>query len=609
MITAMNNAYINALLSDAAYVDLIGQNGAVLPENNINDNLALRLTQPLADFITENFTVKDQEINPNDGFSAVVWQGKAGTDYAGKTYVSMRGTADGTDFQDDAELAITGVTHNQLAGLVNWWLKETTPVGQQAQQIQLSLPGLGYHFVAAPSVAGTGGLVGVTSIESINGHSLGGYLATSFERIFGSLVSIGHISTFNSAGFSSLMTQNINEAFTEITNLTGLPVHSGFNSSLQTNYFGENGFEFTTNVWRPIGFEQVGNRIALYQEDGIDGVDPASNHYMFKLTDMLALGDAISKLDNNFTIRQLNNLVKASSNQMEASYERLLDGLRKTIMGGDVFASGVGDTSNGTLNTEPPSRVDFHFRLSQLVDYSGFQDLMGQFTIVNSPASIQEAKGDFGAFLSLVYLTPFALKANDAGGTLYLQNSTFDNTQLAAKWEQDKNLTPAQIANSEVNFTDNWLTDRIAMLAWQNTVNNEDVGDTQDNPYISQGIGKHFYDYDSADGFYVGIQDDNTRQTIFGDETANGAITGLGGDDHLYGGAGNDTLTGNKGNDYLEGNADNDKLIGGKGNDTLVGGKGNDTYLYTTGDGFDAFADIMKTRVTGYVTPSLSSYN
>jgi hypothetical protein len=161
-ITTMNDAFINALLADASYVDL----GV-----NPNSALALRLTQPLADFITQNFSIKNQEINPNDGFSAVVWQGKAGTDYADKTYVSMRGTADGTDFQDDAELAITGVTHNQLAGLVNWWLKETTPVGQQAQQIQLSLPGLGYHFVAAPSVAGTGGLVGVTSIESINGHS------------------------------------------------------------------------------------------------------------------------------------------------------------------------------------------------------------------------------------------------------------------------------------------------------------------------------------------------------------------------------------------------------------------------------------------------------
>lgn len=59
MTTVINDAYINALLADASYVDLSNQSG-VLPEDVIKGRLALRLTQPLADFITENFTVKDQ---------------------------------------------------------------------------------------------------------------------------------------------------------------------------------------------------------------------------------------------------------------------------------------------------------------------------------------------------------------------------------------------------------------------------------------------------------------------------------------------------------------------------------------------------------------------
>src|SRR3546814_263680 len=109
MITAMNEAYINALLADGSYSLLRDQNG-VLAEARINESLALRLTQPLADFITQNFTVINQEIASSDGFSATVWQGKEGTEYAGQVYVSMRGTNPGQDFYDDAQLAATGVT-------------------------------------------------------------------------------------------------------------------------------------------------------------------------------------------------------------------------------------------------------------------------------------------------------------------------------------------------------------------------------------------------------------------------------------------------------------------------------------------------------------------
>lgn len=87
--------------------------------------LAARLTQPLADFITQNFDVLDQEIALSDGFSAVVWKGKAGTEYAGQVYVSMRGTFGSQDIQDDAQLAATGVTYNQLKDMVNWWLRNT----------------------------------------------------------------------------------------------------------------------------------------------------------------------------------------------------------------------------------------------------------------------------------------------------------------------------------------------------------------------------------------------------------------------------------------------------------------------------------------------------
>jgi RTX calcium-binding nonapeptide repeat (4 copies) len=100
-----------------------------------------------------------------------------------------------------------------------------------------------------------------------------------------------------------------------------------------------------------------------------------------------------------------------------------------------------------------------------------------------------------------------------------------------------------------------------------------------------------------------------TDKFIFGGD-GNDPIEGGIGDDHLYGGAGYDVINGNDGNDYLEGNGQNDILSGGSGNDKLFGGKGddtlgggtgndnlegglgNDTYIYNSGDGFDAIADL-----------------
>ncbi len=121
MTTEINSAYINALLADASYVELTNQNGEVETDPTIiKANLALRITQPLANFITTNFEVLNQEPDSLlDGFSATVWKGKTGTEYAGQVYVSTRGTEPGVDFVDDVILGATGVAYDQLVSMVN----------------------------------------------------------------------------------------------------------------------------------------------------------------------------------------------------------------------------------------------------------------------------------------------------------------------------------------------------------------------------------------------------------------------------------------------------------------------------------------------------------
>lgn len=176
MVATIKDAYVNALLADAAYVSNLDL--ANTP-NKLATALTGRMTPDLAKYIGDNFTVVTQVSNLPSSFDATVWRGNAGMPYAGQVYVSMRGTQEPADFAADADLASSGLAHAELVDMANWWLRETTPANQMAKQVALAalpLPGLP-TFVAAPDVQGTGNLTGVGTIKSVNGHSLGGYLA------------------------------------------------------------------------------------------------------------------------------------------------------------------------------------------------------------------------------------------------------------------------------------------------------------------------------------------------------------------------------------------------------------------------------------------------
>jgi Ca2+-binding RTX toxin-like protein len=68
---------------------------------------------------------------------------------------------------------------------------------------------------------------------------------------------------------------------------------------------------------------------------------------------------------------------------------------------------------------------------------------------------------------------------------------------------------------------------------------------------------------------------------------AGGVLSGLDGDDRLYGAAGADVLDGGPGADRLFGGVGVDTLVGGAGNDRLKGGDDGDDYVINQGDGFD----------------------
>lgn len=94
--TIINNAYINALLADAVYVDGLQSN---MSGAKLLDVLSIRMTLPLSKFISDNFIIVDS--TGDSGFNATVWRGKVGAPYADNVYVSMRGTQGGFDLAQD----------------------------------------------------------------------------------------------------------------------------------------------------------------------------------------------------------------------------------------------------------------------------------------------------------------------------------------------------------------------------------------------------------------------------------------------------------------------------------------------------------------------------
>ncbi|MFZ2449291.1 MAG: calcium-binding protein [Methylovulum miyakonense] len=72
----------------------------------------------------------------------------------------------------------------------------------------------------------------------------------------------------------------------------------------------------------------------------------------------------------------------------------------------------------------------------------------------------------------------------------------------------------------------------------------------------------------------------------------NNYLSGLAGNDEIYGSGRKDTLNGDAGNDFLQGNAGNDILNGGLDNDYLRGGDGNDTYVFAKNDGQDIIDNL-----------------
>lgn len=615
MIT-INAAFIEALLADASYVDgLVAEDSA----SDLSDKLSERMTPTLAKLIGDNFTVVTSINTPDgaiagSGFDAVVWRGNAGTPYAGQLFVSMRGTEGTSDFLSDASLATSGNARSQLVDMVNWWLRETAPAGQAVSQIKAvksnTQDGVWEFEAGAPST-GTGHITptDLAGGTQVNGHSLGGYLASVFTRLFGTQANVTQTTTFNSAGFAP----GSESAFADIQAVVGAalgrPAFPAGGDTTQLNYFAQHGLNLTTNsFW----FSQVGQRVELFNEESGAQIP---NHFMYKLTDSLALANALSKLDPTMTLVRANAMFEAGGNAIISELEGVLDPLRRLLQGPAVPFTPSNDAS-GSVGT----RVTFYSNLDSL--QSAAQSLIGKVRIDLSSIDLRaKARNDFGALASLVTLSPIVLTGLD--GTLdAVLGAAWGSTYT--DWQNDKSMSQVDRAAGKETYSDNWINDRSRLL-------NAVVLQSQRNSTTGVALDPSVpADRSYEFRYYGGVprpgETQPPLQTLIaesrpgavkpsqliafgddGDNLVDGTDYQLG--DRLYGGAGDDVVDGYKGDDYLEGNtgADNlnggdgsdtmlggagaDVLDGGLGNDSLLGGQGQDTYTFNAGWGFDTVLD------------------
>ena len=562
--TTVSSTFINALLADATYVHGLALL-APSSSSDLKDALSPRMTPMLADYISQNFSVVTQ-IESGDflgsGFDATVWRATTG-----KLYVSMRGTEPGADLAiADVDLALNGNARAQLVDMVNWWLRETGAAGQAVRQIELTfVPGVLFptlQFAEAAPAIGTGRIssADLTAGIEVNGHSLGGYLATAFTRLFGTQAHVQYTSTFNSAGFAP----GSESVFRGLESLVGVSYGIGrFPNGLeQSNYFAEHGINLTTNsLW----FAQQGTRVELFNEESVTQLP---NHYMYKLTDSLALATEFEKLDTSMTMGRANAMFEAGANQMKASLEGTLDGLRRLLTGPSAVATPIGDESDSAS-----SRVAYYNNLQALSGNPLVVALQGKVHLDRSGVDLaSQARNDLGALAALLTLSPVWVTGNGTDDSAI--NALWGSADWSAQqteWLADKNMSASERDSGRATYSDTWFSDRAELLDALVRYNTADAIGSVIGSRL-RGPNQTIYS-DATTNTLLAAQNNGSQPRVyikFGG-AASETLLGAGLDDHLYGGAGEDTINGGAGDDYLKGGGGADTLFGGDGKDNIWG--------------------------------------
>jgi len=600
--TINNIGTLGKLISTAQAAYGILSKDGLLDDLKNTDHGADFTDKEAQDFI-DQYKVISPTVSFFSGFQSVVFQDKQ----TGKKILAIRGSEQlGQDFiwADGQDIATSGFARNQAVDLYRYWkmltATEHSAVTYSADEIN-TLYRMTHDSVIDEFTFSTSdyislqtslshdvglGAIAPGEIIDVTGHSLGGNLAYVFASMFPD--NIGEVVTINAPGIDRLI-------FNGQANLLDLGF-SQVDSSKITSIDAEG------DLVHYVSGIQPGTIINISQEVGHQPIDGLSNnHSVINGLDSLNLMGLFSTLDPsqaNNPSGILTDIMRASSNEKIDTFENMLDGLRKILLGSSYTEKTTAGSKNDIeVRNELYNNID---ELNERITKGNLQNLVGK-VVFRTAKNVEDPQQDYSQFLALYYLTPFVLEAPES------LLKTFD-TDLYESWRSDTALSAEDRNNGTANFSDSWYQDRTAELSAllaRNTADSDLDTTTNQTNYVSYRDANENVIVTSEPSSWIFKPLEIVR---FGD-TADNEISGYQNNDRLYGGLGNDTLKGMDGHDYLEGGAGNDLLYGGEGtdqlyggagddqlvgeggNDLLFGGEGNDTYTFTGQFGRDIIKD------------------
>lgn len=178
----------------------------------------------------------------SSGFSVTVFEDNATL----KKYVSFRGTEPSSIWEywatDLNAVLYSGLAQSQTIAMVNWTLRAITP--ENAPVVQYAQGASSADGVLIDSGLGLGnGALYNTGPVVVDGHSLGGHLATVFTRLFNDRVA--NTFTYNGLGvgplFPETLLQNIGNSISQIGTNT-------WQDAKQTNFYATQGTTATAKA-------------------------------------------------------------------------------------------------------------------------------------------------------------------------------------------------------------------------------------------------------------------------------------------------------------------------------------------------------------------------
>lgn len=533
-------------------------------------------------------------VDNESGFQAILLQPSGG----GNKILAIRGSEEILNdfvYADVFDIGTVGFANNQAVDLYRYWRRLTTPAGVDVSYSDSQIYALFkmYEFDAVTDLAvfsakllsDTGlGVIAEGEKVDVTGHSLGGNLAYVFASMFPD--SVGQVVTINAPGIDRAISDSGQDILVDL----------GFSVVDESKITSVNAEGDAVHF---LGGSQPGNIIDISQEVGnvpiYDGL--SINHSVINTVDSLNIMKLFATLDPTQETDPsgiLMRIMQLSSNEGVNTFENMLDGLRKLLMGENIQSTPVGSKQ------DLERREILYENIKELSESGHFVNLRGHVTLAEVSTNPNVAKTNWSQFLSLYHGLPYALEGSEA------ILSQLDFT-LFSMWQADSNLTAEERNNGKANFSDNWYQDRtryLQLLLERNDDNTDSDNSTdwlgEDGVYISvgnsySGAGRLYSGFIDGDDlneepypprFIFGTSGDNTLANSGAD-----GFVGGNGNDRIYGLGGDDKLNGLKGNDVLEGGSGDDELTGGEGSDVLLGGEGNDTYIFEGEFGTDIIKD------------------